>query len=84
MLLNPFLQLGKLRQRPLQLELVVPRDSAVEFVPVCSIRLLESIARCPSPQARPGRVQESCSDQLSHAQGLPADRKAWDLTLLCN
>lgn len=33
MLLNPFLQLGKLRQRPLRLEPVVPRDSAAEFVP---------------------------------------------------
>lgn len=33
MLLNPFLQLGKLRQRPLWLEPVVPCDSAAEFVP---------------------------------------------------
>lgn len=55
MLLNPFLQLGKLRQRPLRLEPVVPRDSAAEFVP--------ALTRCPSPQARPvtgpGGIQES-------------------------
>lgn len=44
MLLNPFLQLGKLRQRPLRLEPVVPRDSAAELVPAFAL------SRSPGPE----------------------------------
>lgn len=62
MLLNPFLQLGKLRQRPLQLEPVVPRDSAAVFAPALLSLALGAVPRCPPSQARPATgVPTSCS-----------------------
>lgn len=62
MLLNPFLQLGKLRQRPLQLEPAVPRDSAAVLTPALLSLALEAVASCPPSQARPlTGVPTSCS-----------------------
>lgn len=62
MLLNPFLQLGKLRQRPLQLEPVVPRDSAAGFAPALLSLTLRVVPRCPPSQARLSTgVLTSCS-----------------------
>lgn len=67
MLLNPFLQLGKLRQRPLCWSLLFPVTQQLSL-----FLLIGSLTRCPSPQARPvtgpGRgIQESVlTFALSH------------------
>lgn len=68
MLLNPFLQLGKLRQRPLQLEPAVPRDSAAVFASALLPLALGAVSRCTPSQARPATgVLTSCS----HSDGDP-------------
>lgn len=48
MLLNPFLQLGKLRQRPLRWSLLFPVTQQLSL-----FLLTGGLTRCPSPQARP-------------------------------
>lgn len=72
MLLNPFLQLGKLRQRPLRWSLLFPVTQQLSL-----FLLIGSLTRCPSPQARPvtgpGGDPGVCSDICSLTLELPTD-----------